>query len=98
MEAGWTRRTTADRGTVLGPGPAEGAERSAVLGERTRLLDGVRQWLAESGAEPTPARVAQALREQGGCSAMRKCWERPGSCARNWSAAALWSRCSPIPP
>ncbi|MFJ3667601.1 TadA family conjugal transfer-associated ATPase [Streptomyces sp. NPDC090106] len=29
------------------------------------LLDGVRQWLAESGAEPTPARVAQALREQG---------------------------------
>ncbi|MFC8708339.1 TadA family conjugal transfer-associated ATPase [Streptomyces sp. NPDC057197] len=30
-----------------------------------RLLDGVRQWLAESGAEPTPARVAQALREQG---------------------------------
>ena len=31
----------------------------------TGLLDGVRQWLAESGAEPTPARVAQALREQG---------------------------------
>jgi pilus assembly protein CpaF len=30
-----------------------------------RLLDGVRQWLVESGAEPTPARVAQALREQG---------------------------------
>ncbi len=29
------------------------------------LLDGVRQWLVESGAEPTPARVAQALREQG---------------------------------
>ncbi|MFC7308399.1 TadA family conjugal transfer-associated ATPase [Streptomyces monticola] len=29
------------------------------------LLDGVRQWLAESGAEPTPARVAQALRDQG---------------------------------
>ncbi|SDK44640.1 TadA family conjugal transfer-associated ATPase [Streptomyces indicus] len=29
------------------------------------LLDGVRQWLAESGAEPTPARVAQALRAQG---------------------------------
>ncbi|MFE7276936.1 TadA family conjugal transfer-associated ATPase [Streptomyces sp. NPDC057623] len=29
------------------------------------LLDGVRQWLAESGGEPTPARVAQALREQG---------------------------------
>jgi pilus assembly protein CpaF len=31
----------------------------------TGLLDGVRQWLAESGGEPTPARVAQALREQG---------------------------------
>jgi pilus assembly protein CpaF len=29
------------------------------------LLDGVRQWLVQSGAEPTPARVAQALREQG---------------------------------
>ncbi|MET8132873.1 TadA family conjugal transfer-associated ATPase [Streptomyces sp. NPDC005251] len=32
---------------------------------RAGLLDGVRQWLAESGSEPTPARVAQALREQG---------------------------------
>ncbi|MEU6467504.1 TadA family conjugal transfer-associated ATPase [Streptomyces sp. NPDC046976] len=29
------------------------------------LLDGVRRRLAESGAEPTPARVAQALRAQG---------------------------------
>ncbi len=29
------------------------------------LLDGVRRRLAESGAEPTPAHVAQALREQG---------------------------------
>ncbi|MBZ6204995.1 TadA family conjugal transfer-associated ATPase [Streptomyces olivaceus] len=29
------------------------------------MLDGVRRWLAASGAEPTPARVAQALREQG---------------------------------
>src|SRR4051794_41546557 len=42
---------------------------SAELGVRSAgprgLLDGVRQWLAESGAEPTPARVAQALREQG---------------------------------
>ncbi|MFD5760543.1 hypothetical protein ACFWIZ_36515, partial [Streptomyces sp. NPDC127044] len=34
-------------------------------GTGTGLLDGVRQWLAESGSEPTPARVAQALREQG---------------------------------
>ncbi|MGW0735380.1 TadA family conjugal transfer-associated ATPase [Streptomyces sp. NPDC002851] len=29
------------------------------------LLDGVRCWLAESGAEPTPAHVARALRDQG---------------------------------
>ncbi len=29
------------------------------------LLDDVRQWLAESGSEPTPARVAQALRDRG---------------------------------
>ncbi|MHC0431990.1 TadA family conjugal transfer-associated ATPase [Streptomyces sp. O3] len=29
------------------------------------LLDGVRRWLAQSGAEPTPAGVAQALRAQG---------------------------------
>ncbi|MET8100741.1 TadA family conjugal transfer-associated ATPase [Streptomyces sp. NPDC005236] len=29
------------------------------------MLDSVRRWLAESGSEPTPARVAQALREQG---------------------------------
>ncbi|MFJ5775054.1 TadA family conjugal transfer-associated ATPase [Streptomyces sp. NPDC093094] len=36
-----------------------GAEPAAVL------LEGVRRRLAESGAEPTPARVAQALREQG---------------------------------
>ncbi len=41
------------------PGPANGPRMPA------QLLDGVRQWLVESGAEPTPARVAQALREQG---------------------------------
>lgn len=40
-------------------GPAAG------VGIPAGLLDGVRQRLAESGAEPTPARVAQALREQG---------------------------------
>lgn len=49
--------------------PATGAfrEPEPVGGPRmpAQLLDGVRQWLAESGAEPTPARVAQALREQG---------------------------------
>ncbi len=39
---------------------------AAMAGEPTpALLDGVRRRLAESGAEPTPARVAQALREQG---------------------------------
>ncbi|WP_330459048.1 TadA family conjugal transfer-associated ATPase [Streptomyces sp. NBC_00820] len=41
--------------TLPGFDPADGAA----------LLDGVRRRLAESGAEPTPARVAQALREQG---------------------------------
>ncbi|MEU6765345.1 TadA family conjugal transfer-associated ATPase [Streptomyces sp. NPDC046853] len=37
---------------------------SAVVG--ARMLDGVRQWLAENGTEPTPARVAEALRARGG--------------------------------
>ncbi|MFG2330149.1 TadA family conjugal transfer-associated ATPase [Streptomyces sp. NPDC048604] len=39
----------------------------AVLGPQSgaRLLDAVRRRLAESGAEPTPARVAAALRAQG---------------------------------
>lgn len=36
---------------------------SAVVG--AKMLDGVRQWLAENGTEPTPARVAEALRAQG---------------------------------
>ncbi|MEU8958536.1 TadA family conjugal transfer-associated ATPase [Streptomyces sp. NPDC048518] len=36
---------------------------SSVIG--ARMLDGVRQWLAENGTEPTPARVAEALRAQG---------------------------------
>ncbi|MCX3059828.1 TadA family conjugal transfer-associated ATPase [Streptomyces beihaiensis] len=36
---------------------------STVVGGR--MLDGVRRWLAENGAEPTPARVAEALRAQG---------------------------------
>ncbi|MFG2514778.1 TadA family conjugal transfer-associated ATPase [Streptomyces sp. NPDC048584] len=41
--------------------------RSTVTGAAmpSGLLDGVRRWLADSGAEPTPARVAQALRDQG---------------------------------
>lgn len=48
-------------------GATLGAPREAWSGadEPAELLDGVRQWLAESGAEPTPARVAQALRAQG---------------------------------
>lgn len=37
----------------------------SVTDEPAELLDGVRRWLAESGSEPTPARVAQALRAQG---------------------------------
>ena len=39
------------------------AAAGAVVG--ARMLDGVRQWLAENGTEPTPARVAEALRAQG---------------------------------
>ncbi|MFD9909102.1 TadA family conjugal transfer-associated ATPase [Streptomyces sp. NPDC059063] len=35
---------------------------STVVG--ARMLDGVRQWLAANGTEPTPARVAEALRAQ----------------------------------
>ncbi|WP_405958682.1 TadA family conjugal transfer-associated ATPase [Streptomyces phaeochromogenes] len=52
---------------MSGPGDASSAGRRAGgnAASDTGLLDGVRQWLAESGAEPTPARVAQALREQG---------------------------------
>ncbi|MFD5315083.1 ATPase, T2SS/T4P/T4SS family, partial [Streptomyces ardesiacus] len=50
---------TATTGSPRGPGPAPGV--FAAPG----MLDGVRRRLAESGAEPTPARVAQALREQG---------------------------------
>ncbi|MFI6278271.1 TadA family conjugal transfer-associated ATPase [Streptomyces sp. NPDC050988] len=52
---------------LSGPAVAGSAGRRAGgnVSSDTGLLDGVRQWLAESGAEPTPARVAQALREQG---------------------------------
>ncbi len=45
-----------------------GAEAGSPLGGAeipVGMLDGVRRWLVESGADPTPARVAQALREQG---------------------------------
>jgi pilus assembly protein CpaF len=37
-----------------------------VIATAEGLLDGVRRWLAERGAEPTPAKVALAVREQGG--------------------------------
>lgn len=50
-----------DRLDRVVPGAGAGVAQGSVSG----LLDGVRRWLAESGAEPTPARVAQALREQG---------------------------------
>ncbi|GHH55646.1 secretion protein [Streptomyces umbrinus] len=55
------------RAGLSGPADASFMSRRAGgnVASDTGLLDGVRQWLAESGAEPTPARVAQALREQG---------------------------------
>lgn len=63
---------TAERLDVPRPGStglwrAGGGSASAAVAAQmpSGLLDGVRQWLVESGAEPTPARVAQALREQG---------------------------------
>lgn len=50
------------------PAPAGGGARpggTSLRGAGPPLLDAVRQRLAESGAEPTPARVAAALRAQG---------------------------------
>lgn len=55
--SGWVTGGPFERRGATGWGADPGAS--------AELLDGVRQWLAESGAEPTPARVAQALREQG---------------------------------
>src|SRR5689334_8694742 len=65
MSTGWGMAAATGHGVGLGAGAGEGPGVAAGPDERRRLLDGVRQWLAESGAEPTPARVAQALREQG---------------------------------
>lgn len=48
-----------------GPGAAQGTLAVPDTLAAPGMLDGVRRRLAESGAEPTPARVAQALREQG---------------------------------
>ncbi|MGP3987773.1 TadA family conjugal transfer-associated ATPase [Streptomyces sp. 3N207] len=50
------------RGAVAVPGATPPAD---ATGAGARLLDSVRRSLAEAGAEPTPARVAAALRAQG---------------------------------
>ncbi|MFG2739152.1 TadA family conjugal transfer-associated ATPase [Streptomyces chartreusis] len=61
------RVPSASEGSVAGSASSSArvAGAARAVGVPSELLDGVRQWLAESGAEPTPARVAQALREQG---------------------------------
>lgn len=59
--AGSASGTAPPGGTGGGAGDGAVADPDAVVG----LLDGVRRRLAESGEEPTPARVAQALRQQG---------------------------------
>ncbi|MBB1259914.1 TadA family conjugal transfer-associated ATPase [Streptomyces alkaliterrae] len=57
---------TAARAAVGERGPS-GPPTGALLptAASPELVDGVRRWLAESGAEPTPAKVAAALRAQG---------------------------------
>lgn len=81
MSGGWDAGAGLDRATGLdgATGPVFGRAAGGVVGRgapvgrgsgaradlSAGLLEGVRQWLAESGAEPTPARVAQALRERG---------------------------------
>lgn len=55
---------SAGPGAGMPPGGAPGGPGAAGVSPRP-LLDAVRQQLAESGAEPTPARVAAALRAQG---------------------------------
>ncbi|WP_240967534.1 TadA family conjugal transfer-associated ATPase [Streptomyces composti] len=60
--------TTASRTattTITLPPVGSGRPEEPADGLPEGLLDEVRRRLAESGAEPTPARVAQALREQG---------------------------------
>ncbi len=57
--------STVGLGLVMGCDSSRGSGWWAGACRPALLLDGVRQWLAESGAEPSPARVAQALREQG---------------------------------
>ncbi|MFE4855748.1 TadA family conjugal transfer-associated ATPase [Streptomyces sp. NPDC056670] len=60
MTGGWS---SASAPTPAGAGAW--ATGGTVRGAGPPLLDAVRQRLAESGAEPTPARVAAALRAQG---------------------------------
>ncbi|MFC9138145.1 ATPase, T2SS/T4P/T4SS family, partial [Streptomyces rochei] len=70
---GWAGRGAQGPAQRLGPGRSPGtafggasdAGPPAGAGPVSGMLDGVRRRLAASGAEPTPARVAQALREQG---------------------------------
>lgn len=59
-----TGRMSAGTGAGMPPGGAPGGPGQVGASPRP-LLDAVRQQLAESGAEPTPARVAAALRAQG---------------------------------
>lgn len=61
------------------------------------LLDGVRQWLAESGAEPTPARVAQALREQGRVLGDAEVLGAAAQLRSELIGSGPWSHCSPTP-
>lgn len=60
------------------------------------LLDAVRQRLARSGAAPTPAGVAAALRAQGRLLGDAEVLGARQSCAANSSARECWSRCSRI--
>ncbi|GGP74812.1 secretion protein [Streptomyces melanogenes] len=59
-----TGRMSAGTGAGMPPGGVPGGPGPVGASPRP-LLDAVRQQLAESGAEPTPARVAAALRAQG---------------------------------
>ncbi|MEV6547385.1 TadA family conjugal transfer-associated ATPase [Streptomyces sp. NPDC051597] len=59
-----TGRVMAGGGGGTPPGVSPGVPGQAAAAPRP-LLDAVRRQLAESGAEPTPARVAAALRAQG---------------------------------
>ena len=52
-------------GAGLAPPDAAGPGTPGAAVADRALLDGVRRWLAERGHEPTPARVAEALRAQG---------------------------------